>query len=417
MRSKTLAAIAASTLALLLTACGGGGGGIGGTGAAGNGTLRVSMTDAPSCGFDEVNVTVTEVRVNPSATAPDGTGAGWFRIVLPNPQKTNLLDLQNGVLQELGEIPLPAGTYQQMRLVLASNTGATLANSLVLTGGTGAEVALDTPSGQQSGLKINTTADITVLPGQRVDWVIDFDACKSVVRRGNSGRYNLKPVLTAFPRVTDAGLRIVGWVDPSLLAGPVSVSAQQGNGVVVKATAPVGPGLPDAGRFELPGLAAGSYNLVISAAGRVTAVITDVPVAAISPTQVNSAALPIDLPAAANAGRTVAGTVTTTLPPPLAGEVRAIQTLAGPRTIELRWTAIDADTGAWTMALPTGATYTLPYAALPVAWPFAPDAASAGRYRLEARDGSGTVKSADIDVNVAVPAFPAALTQDFSFLP
>jgi hypothetical protein len=412
MKIRSFAALAASTLALLLGACGGGGGGIGGTGAAGNGTLRVAMTDAPSCGYDEVNVTVTEVKVNQSATAPDGTGSDWFRIVLPAPLKVNLLDLQNGVLQELGETPLPAGTYRQMRLVLDDNAGATLANSVVLTGGSGAELALDTPSAQQTGLKINV--NLTVQPGQLADWVIDFDACKSVVRRGNSGHYNLKPVLSAFPRLTAAGLRIVGWVDPSLLVGPVTVSAQQGNGVVLKSTAPVAAGLPDEGRFELPGLAAGNYNLVISAAGRVTAVMTAVPVTSLAPTNVNSAGLPFNPPVATS--RTVNGTLTTSLLPPLAGHVRAIQTLTGGQTVELRWTAIDADTGTYTLSLPTDAPVWLPYQPLPLTLPFVADTLRAGLYTLEADDGSGALpQQATLDTNVAIPALPSPLTRNFSF--
>ena len=80
--------------------------------------------------------------------------------------------------------------------MLASNGGANpLANSVVPTGG--GETALTMPSAQQSGLKMNV--DIDVAAGQIADVVLDFDACKSVVRRGNSGQYNLKPVITRDP--------------------------------------------------------------------------------------------------------------------------------------------------------------------------------------------------------------------------
>ena len=72
------------------------------------------------------------------------------------------------------------------------------------TGGT--ETALTTPSGQQSGLKMNV--DIDVAADKVADVVLDFDACKSVVKRGNSGQYNLKPVIAVIPVVSDAGLRV-----------------------------------------------------------------------------------------------------------------------------------------------------------------------------------------------------------------
>ncbi|HPM67766.1 MAG TPA: DUF4382 domain-containing protein, partial [Piscinibacter sp.] len=132
----------------LLSACGGGSSTTSGS-ATGQGTLRVALTDAPSCGFDEVNVTVEKVRVHRSSTAADAD-AGWSEVVLNPARRVNLLDLTNGVLAELGQTELPAGIYTQLRLQLASN-GSTgpYANSVLPTGGT--ETPLDTPSAQQSG--------------------------------------------------------------------------------------------------------------------------------------------------------------------------------------------------------------------------------------------------------------------------
>ena len=154
----------------------------------------------------------------------------------------------------------------------------------------GSETALDTPSAQQSGLKLK--ANIDVPAGKVVDFVLDFDACKSVVKRGNSGKYNLKPVVTVVPLLSDAGLRVVGYVAPSIASGATSVSVQT-NGVPVKATAPDANGL-----FVLYPVPVGSYTLVVSAPGRVTAVITGVPVVDTAQTIVNSSALRIDPPLA-----------------------------------------------------------------------------------------------------------------------
>ena len=98
--------------AVSLTACGGGGGGSGASSTpapvATAGTLSVSLTDAPSCGFDAVNVTVNKVRVNASASAGD-TDTGWTDITLNPAKKINLLNLTNGVLESLGQASLPAG--------------------------------------------------------------------------------------------------------------------------------------------------------------------------------------------------------------------------------------------------------------------------------------------------------------------
>ncbi|CAM4181498.1 DUF4382 domain-containing protein [Roseateles saccharophilus] len=190
--------------AAALAACGGGGGG--GQPMASptstTGTLRVSITDAPACGFDHVYVTVEKVRVNGSASAGD-TDSGWTDITLATPQRIDLLALSNGALTTLGQTQLPAGTYQQLRLVLSANTTANpLANSVVPTGGV--EQAVDTPSGAQSGIKLN--ADMTVAADKVADFAIDFNACKSFVTAGNSGKVIMKPVLALIPMLSDAGV-------------------------------------------------------------------------------------------------------------------------------------------------------------------------------------------------------------------
>jgi len=93
----------------VLAACGGGGGGdSAGTPSAGTGSLRVALTDAPSCGYDHVYITIEKVRVHQSSTAADAD-AGWTELALSPARRIDLLDLTNGVLEELGTMPLPAG--------------------------------------------------------------------------------------------------------------------------------------------------------------------------------------------------------------------------------------------------------------------------------------------------------------------
>lgn len=381
--SSALAIVAAAAL----TGCGGGGGGgIGGTGGA-PGTLHLAITDAPSCGYDAVNITIEKVRVNQSADAADGD-AGWSEITLSPAKRIDLLTLSNGVLQDLGQTSLPAGKYTQLRLVLAVNGGATpLANSVVPTGGV--ETALTTPSAQQSGIKLNT--DIDVASDQVADFVLDFDACKSIVTRGNSGQYNLKPVISVIPRLSDAGMRVIGYVDASIIGSGTSVSLQS-NGVPVKATP------PDAsGQFVLYPVPVGTYDLVVTSTGHVTAVMTGVPVVSTAYTYVNSSALAIAPPAAASAPRTVTGTVT----PPTA-TVRALQPLTGGPTIESAWAPVDAVSGAFSTSLPIQAPVRTAYVASPAALAFTPDAGAAGKYTIEATS-AGVVKTLPIDVSASVP--------------
>ncbi len=367
-----------------LVGCGGGGG-IEGTGATAPGTMRLSITDAPACGYDAVHLTIGKVRVHKAASAGDGD-AGWSEVLLAPARRFDLLTLTNGVLEELGQTALPAGKYTQMRLVLAANGGTTpLANSVTPTGG--AETALTTPSAQQSGIKLKV--DIDIAPDQVADFAIDFDACKSVVKRGNSGQYNLKPVVAVIPIVSSAGLRVVGYVDPSLANGATNVSVQL-NGVPVKATAP-----DLTGRFVLYPVPAGAYELVVTAAGRVNAVMTGVPVVATAFTNVNSAALPIALPAATL--RAVTGTVT-----PAIATVRALQTLSGGPTVEVAWGSVDADSSAFAFGLPIEAPLKAVYVANPVSLAFVADAAAAGKYTLQAAS-NGATKTLAVDAAAVVP--------------
>ena len=239
---------AALVLAAFVAGCGGGGGDGGGFG-----TLGVSLTDAPACGFDAVNVTVSKARAHQSDGASENS-SGWSEIVLNPPRKINLLDLTNGVAESLGQTTLPAGHYTQVRLVLVANNGSSPTNnSVVLSGTAGGEIALATPSAVQSGIKLINEFDVA--PGQRVDLMLDFDACKSVVRRGN-GSYLLKPVIKVIPTILNG---INGFVDASLLGSNVMVSAQV-DGTVVRSTVPN----TSTGEFLIARLAPGNYDLVIT---------------------------------------------------------------------------------------------------------------------------------------------------------
>src|SRR5450830_175834 len=351
-----------------LAACGGGGGS-GGSGSAGNGSLRLALTDAPACGYDAVNVTIQKIRVNQSSSASD-TDGGWSEIVLNPARRVDLLSLSNGVLDELGQTPLPTGKYTQLRLVLADNKTSPMANSVVLTSDK-SEVALKTPSGQQSGIKTNINIDIAA--NQLADFVLDFDACKSVVVAGNSGQYLLKPVVSVIARYISG---VTGFVDAATLAnGNTSLSLQQG-GVVMKATAP-----DNFGKFMLQPVAPGNYSLVLTAPGRTTAVVTNVAVVADTVTAVNASGTALN--PAASASATVTGTA------PLDTSMRVLQPLTAGPTVEVAGRFVDGIAGSLTLGgytypLAVNAPLVAPYVVAPGALVFTADAAAAGKYTLNA---------------------------------
>jgi hypothetical protein len=384
----TLLAAAAATAAAL-AACGGGGGDNGAPAAPVStlGTLSVALTDAPACGFDAVNVTVSKVRVNKSATASE-TDGGWTDVTVSPAKKINLLNLTNGVLETLGQTSLEAGTYTQIRLVLDANAGGT-ANT-VIPSSSKAEQALDTPSAVQSGIKLVGQFEVTA--GQRSDIVLDFDACKSIVAKGN-GKYALKPVIKMLPSAING---ISGFVSTALLGNHVTVSAQQ-NGTIVSATTLN----PTTGEFLLSRLVPGSYDVVITSDTSAASVVAAVPVASTSSTTaLSTAAAPLSLVPSNTA--TISGTVTLT--PPSTTEVAYVsakQSFAAGPTVTIKYQGADLASGAYALAnLPVAAPQYATYSAtLPLVFA-AGTATTPGKYRVDASATGYATKSIDaVDVS------------------
>jgi hypothetical protein len=361
---------AATAMLAVVAACGGSGGGSGAS-ATGVGTLKLALTDAPACGFDQVNVTIEKIRLHRDASAGENA-PGWQEIPLPS-TRVDLLALTNGALRELGATALPAGRYTQMRLVLADAPGS-MVHSVRPTGG--AEVPLALPGGPQGAVTLPGHLD--VVPGQTADLVLDFDACRSVVQAGAPGGYHLKPAIAALPRLASG---IEGVVAGALVSPGTVVSAQK-DGASVRATRP-----DERGRFSIPFLAPGTYTLVIAADGHATGVVTGVPVGA-GATAVGSAAEPIALPASAmgelsgNLSGTVEPDGTDALTSASRVEVRASQQLADGASIELRSLPLDGVVGNWQMKLPSAAPVKAAYSAAGNL-SFSADAFEAGQYSLD----------------------------------
>ena len=103
---------------VLIIACGGDGGGSAGSGSGGTGSLALSLQDAPTDDYQAVYVTIKEVQVHRGGSGD--SDAGWETVASPN-ATYNLLELVNGVREELGLATLASGSYTQMRLILGQN--------------------------------------------------------------------------------------------------------------------------------------------------------------------------------------------------------------------------------------------------------------------------------------------------------
>ncbi len=358
------------------------------------GTLSVSLTDAPSSDVEAVYVTVSKVRVHQSATASEND-PGWSEITLNPPREINLLKLTNGVLENLGQTPLPAGHYTQLRLVLLMNTDTSTFNSVVISNPT-TTVPLKTPSAVQSGIKLIHEFDVA--PGQLVDLVLDFDALKSIVKLGNGG-YLLKPVIRVVPTALTG---IDGFVATSLLTSNSNVMvSSQVSGTVF------GSAIPNAqtGEFFIAHLDPGNYDVVITADGHATKVIAGVPVSIATSTalvtMVSTSAEPITLPTSTT--HTIGGMVnlSTGPSPTTVASVVTMQTFSGGPTVTLKSQNVSPLPGNYLISLPSGTPLLGQYGtgSLPIAFFEEPEIA--GKYDVEASaDGYKTQLVPNVDISI-----------------
>jgi hypothetical protein len=211
----------------------------------GSGSITVNLTDPPSCAFPNgamsaVWVTINSVQANLSATAGDNS-PGWVELapqLNSAPKQIDLFSLGSNacLLATLGNTSLPAGSYQQIRLLLVPNSGQAGAtpppacqgqgfNCVVLHDGSVHQLLLSSQA--NTGLKIPpgqiVGGPISVGAGQSIDLNINFNTCASVIQEG-TGEFRLKPALTA-GQVSTNTTGISGRVVDATTQAPILVGA------------------------------------------------------------------------------------------------------------------------------------------------------------------------------------------------
>lgn len=191
--------------------------------------VTVKMTDAPGA-FDAVILNIKSVVIV--------TDKGEQTLSV-NGGAVDILRFRSGRDTVLADSDIPAGSIQQVRLVL-NDTG-----NRVIVGGVSYD--LTTPSGQTSGVKLNVHDNLTA--GIAYTMRLDFDAAQSIVLTGN-GKYILKPVIRAI--ATAASGALTGMVTPASSSPKVfAIMGTDTVGTVADAT----------GKYYFPGLASGSYQV------------------------------------------------------------------------------------------------------------------------------------------------------------
>ncbi len=197
--------------------------------------LQVRLTDNPDPNVKAVWVDVREVRIkmgNDNEIILNGAHPGIY----------NLYDLTNGRDTILADAEIPAGSISQIRLVLGDNNYIITKNN--------ERIDLTTPSAQQSGLKVQIKQDVS--GGILYRLILDFDAAKSIVKAGNSGKYILKPVLRVLSFVPSGG-NVKGVVAPDSVV--TTIYAIRGLDTVASTFTQIGNG-----NYLVKDLAAGTYS-------------------------------------------------------------------------------------------------------------------------------------------------------------
>jgi hypothetical protein len=198
-------------------------------------SVNFHLTDGPA-EYDAVYIDIQRVQLTME-------GSGMIELTPVRPGMYDLLKFRNGLDTLLLRADIPAGKVSQIRLILGSE------NYVVVDGDM---EKLNTPSAQESGLKLNLKEEFVA--GGSYDIWIDFDAGKSIHETGN-GKFQLKPVIKAYSALTDG--RIKGYVLP----GAALVTVYASNGIDTYAAIP-----DEHGYFLFAGLPEGNYTITYDAA-------------------------------------------------------------------------------------------------------------------------------------------------------
>ncbi len=204
----------------------------------GNSRLIISLTDSPG-DYNAVNIDVQSIEVHRSTGNQE---SGWITLNGVNAAVYNLLDLTNGIDVVLADTEFPTGQLSQMRLVLGDNNTVDVDGQIL---------HLETPSALQSGLKLQINQ--TLEEGITYQFLLDFDAAKSVVKGGSSGKFNLKPVIKVRTEATSGAIK--GFVLPDSIN--VAIYAIQGADTIATTYA-----VEDISEYLLGGLNPGIYDVV-----------------------------------------------------------------------------------------------------------------------------------------------------------
>jgi len=278
--------------------------GTGGTGSL-NGIAALDVTDAPALDYAHVYVTVTGVAFHNDSTASFSSystarTSGWQIVTLSSPKTIDLAQLANGTMyadlngntQLFSGMMLPAGSYQQIRIFLASTEDAYVGsvpglvyNNEVQQRGDSAHYPLRVPSSGE-GIKVVMESPEVVTGGGSVNLALDFNLNDDVVRvsPGGATEFMLKPRLGFFDMGSVGSVK--GAVSfTNLSSSRIEVKAEQvksgANYRIVRRTTTIDGSTGQFTLYPLPvfgNATTAAYDIVLRGRNVQTAIITGVKV-------------------------------------------------------------------------------------------------------------------------------------------
>ncbi len=214
--------------------------------------IQLKLVDEPG-DYLEVNIEIIDIQYKSSddeeswvSFTPDG---GY-------PINVDITELIAGNSLLLTDEVVPVGILKQVRLVLSDNSTLKIEGEDDL-------IPLDTPSAQQSGLKLNLNEELEA--GFVYSFILDWNVQKSIVKAGNSGKYILKPVIKVNVEVNSGSIsgKVVEIIEEvETPVGNQVVEVYTTDDVLVKDTL-----TDENGDFVIQGLEQGTYILKITKGG------------------------------------------------------------------------------------------------------------------------------------------------------
>jgi hypothetical protein len=154
--------------------------------------LNIHITDSPFPIelISSTTVTIDQVEVRKKMSEDTTEENDTFIVLSDEVLQINLLELTNGLTEQIAASDLEAGYYDMIRLHV-TDAIVKMNDSTVYD--------LKIPSGSSSGLKVKIDPAIYLEEGETYDVLLDFDVSRSFVAKGNiNGHingFNFKPVI------------------------------------------------------------------------------------------------------------------------------------------------------------------------------------------------------------------------------